>query len=411
MLAASRELVPGLAQVIRRCLTLAAIALAGAGSPSAAGAQAPASAGIEIAGVPALSFDADEGFGYGAIVELYDYGTGQVSPYLWTVQPTVVFSARGRRDFTLFLDAPGLLPTGWRLDAFVGIEKHVASPYYGLGNGTPYDESLDADDGPDPFYYRFGRTRASATFNAQRELVGPRLRALFGAGLVRTTVDPFPEDEGGTLYAAELGAAPVREWSNYVRAGLIWDSRDRESGPRRGVWTEILVQRVDEQFGADASYTRWTLTDRRYFSLTPALVFANRWLLQGVGEGAFVPDLFRVQTSFKQQEGLGGAKTVRGILKNRYAGRGLFVWNTELRWRAVDFTVAGRALHVVLSGFLDQGRVWSGGPRMGELVSDLHRGYGGGVRLGMGENFVAALDAGTSRDGGVPIYIGLGYLY
>jgi hemolysin activation/secretion protein len=140
-------------------------------------------------------------------------------------------------------------------------------------------------------------------------------------------------------------------------------------------------------------------------------VLAHRWLLQGVGSGAFVPDLFRVQTSFKQQEGLGGAKTIRGILKNRFAGRGLFVWNTELRWRAVDFALAGRAFHVVISGFVDQGRVWGGGPRLGELFSDLHRGYGGGVRLGMGENFVVALDAGTSSDGSVPIYIGLGYLY
>jgi outer membrane protein assembly factor BamA len=396
---------------MRAIFALAAILLFGPAGPAVAGAHTPQAAGIELAGVPALSFDADEGFGYGAIVEVYDYGTGLVSPYVWTMQPTAVFSARGRRDFTLFVDAPGLLPDGWRLDAFAGLEKHIASPYYGLGNGTTYDETLDADDGPDPFYYRFGRTRASATFNLQRELAGPRLRALFGAGLVRTTVDPFPEDEGGTLYADDLGTAPGREWSNYVRAGLIWDSRDRESAPRRGVWTEVLVQRVDEQFGADASYTRWTVTDRRYYALTPTLVLAHRWLLQAVGEGAFVPDLYRVQTSFKQQEGLGGAKTIRGVLKNRYAGRGMFVWNTELRWRAVDFALAGRAFHVVVSGFLDQGRVWAGGPRIGELLSDLHRGYGGGVRIGMGENFVVAFDAGTSAEGGLPIYIGLGYLY
>jgi len=37
------------------------------------------------------------------------------------------------------------------------------------------------------------------------------------------------------------------------------------------------------------------------------------------------------------------------------------------------------------------------------------RGFGG-VRLGMGENFVVAVDGGTSRETGLPIYIGLGYL-
>jgi outer membrane translocation and assembly module TamA len=65
--------------------------------------------------------------------------------------------------------------------------------------------------------------------------------------------------------------------------------------------------------------------------------------------------------------------------------------------------------HVVLSTFLDQGRVWDDGPRLDEVLSDLHRGWGGGVRVGMGD--VVALDAGTSRRGGLPIYIGLGYLY
>ncbi|NIP56686.1 MAG: hypothetical protein GWM92_01105, partial [Gemmatimonadetes bacterium] len=47
----------------------------------------------------------------------------------------------------------------------------------------------------------------------------------------------------------------------------------------------------------------------------------------------------------------------------------------------------------------------------GELLSDLHHGYGGGVRVGMGENFVVALDAGHSAQATLPLYIGLGYLY
>jgi outer membrane protein assembly factor BamA len=383
----------------------------GLGAAPALCAQTSQARGFEVAGVPAISFDSDEGFGYGAIVELYHYDAGSVGPYAWTVQPSVILSTRGRRDFTLFFDAPGLLPAGWRLDAFVGLERQIASPYYGIGNDTRYDAVLDDADGPDPFYYRFGRRRASLTANVQRELAGPRLRALVGAGLVRTTVDPFPRDEGGTLYAAELGPVGAEEWSNYVRGGLIWDTRDRESGPRRGAWTELLVQRVDRTLGADASYTRWTFTDRRYFSLTPDLVLAHRWLVQGVGSDVFVPDLFRVQTSFKQQEGLGGSKTIRGLPKNRYAGRSMFVWNAELRWRAADFTMAGRAFYVALSGFLDQGRVWQGRPRLDEIFADLHRGYGGGVRLGMGENFVLAVDAGTSRETGLPIYMGLGYLY
>jgi len=187
--------------------------------------------------------------------------------------------------------------------------------------------------------------------------------------------------------------------------------RDRETGPRSSVWTELLIQRVDDSFGADADYTRWTFTDRRYFSLGERVVFAHRYLLQGVGAGAPVHDLFEVQASFRQQEGLGGAKTVRGVLKNRFVGRGMLVWNAELRWRAADFPLFGRPSHLVLSVFLDQGRVWDGNVQLDELMTDLHRGFGGGVRLGMGENFTIAVDMGRSGEAGMPLYIGLGYLY
>lgn len=397
----------------RRPITLVAslsLVLSAAVPTRTAGQDWPTT-GFEFGILPALGFDADEGFGYGVLAELYEYGDGSLPPYRWALQPTAKFTSEGRRDVTAFLDAPHVLPSGWRLDAFVGVEKHVATPYYGVGNETPYLPELEAEEGPDPHYYRFGRSRRSATFTLQRPVGPTPLRALFGAGIVRTRVDPFPFDEGGTLFARDFGASEEIGWSNYVRGGLVWDTRDRQTGPRRGSWTEFLIQWVDESLGADESFTRWTFTDRRYVPLGDPLVLANRWLLQGVGEGAPVYELFRVQTSYKQDEGLGGGKTTRGVLKNRFLGRGMLVWNLEARWRALELRIADRDLHVVLSAFVDHGRVWSEEVRLGELLSDLHRGWGGGLRLGMGENLTLAVDVGYSAEAGMPIYLGMGYLY
>ena len=392
-----------------RWLLVALSVSVGAGYPGTGHAQ-QGPTGLEVGGLPALNFDSDEGVGYGALVELYQYGQGGLLPYVWSLRPTVFLTSRGRRDFTVFFDAPHWLSNGWRLDAYLGSKKQIATPYYGIGNATPYDETLEDDEGPNPFFYRFGRTRRSATFNLQRNVAETPLRWLVGAGLVRTSVLPVPENDGATLYE-NVSSTEQTAWSNYVRTGLVWDSRDRETGPRSGAWTELLVQRVDESFGADAGYTRWTFTDRRYFPLGERVVFAHRYLLQGVGAGAPAHDLFQVQTSFKQQEGLGGAKTVRGVLKNRFVGRGMLVWNAELRWRAADFLLVGKSFHMVLSAFVDQGRVWDGDVRLDELMTDLHRGFGGGVRFGMGENFTVAVDVGRSEEAGMPMYIGLGYLY
>ena len=44
--------------------------------------------GFDMGALPAINFDADEGFGYGAFAELYQYGDGTFAPYLWTLQPS-----------------------------------------------------------------------------------------------------------------------------------------------------------------------------------------------------------------------------------------------------------------------------------------------------------------------------------
>lgn len=366
--------------------------------------------GREYAGLPALNFDADEGFGYGVLLELYDYGPGGLEPYLYTLQPTIFRTTGGRRDYTLFFDSPHLLPAGWRIDAYLASEEQIASPFYGMGNQSVYHEALEDDD---PYFYRFGRTRVQLRVNTQRQLGWWGLRALGGFGVTHVSIDPVPYDSGSTLVESivEGGAVPSGYW-NYVRAGVVRDTRDREVGPRSGSWSELLVQRVDEALGSEADYTRYTATDRRYLSLAGGLVLASRVMVQQVAGDAPFYELFTVESSFKQQEGLGGAKTLRGVPKNRYVGKGLFLWNAELRWRAAEWRLVGKPFHLVLNGFVDSGRVWTEETiPVAEVLKDLHHGYGGGARVGMGDNFVVAVDGGTSAGSGLGLYIGLGYLF
>lgn len=364
--------------------------------------------GREIAGVPALNYNSDEGFGYGALLAVYDYGPRGAKPYRYTLQPTVFLTTGGRRDITVFFDAPTAIGAQWRLTAFAGDEKQSASPYYGIGNDSRYDKTLEAE--PNSRYYRFGRRQSRGTVDAQYRLGASALRLLGGAGAARTSIDPTP-DGRTTLLAQEIGASAPAGWSNYARAGVVWDSRDREVGPTRGRWAEVLVQRFDGSLGSDAEFTRSTLTWREYVSLSRRLVLAGRVLAQQVSGDAPFYELAFVQSSFKQQEGLGGLGTVRGLPKNRYLGKGLMVLNGELRWRAADMRLLRKPAYVVLSGFGDAGRVWSGAIRGSEVTQELHVGYGGGVRLGMGPNFLVALDVGHSAEATAPIYLGLGYQF
>ena len=392
----------------RTLLLLTLLLVAGFGQ--AAGQEPPPPKGWEFTGIPALNYDSDEGFGYGVVLQLYDYGPGGLLPYRTTIQPTAFFTTEGRRDLTIFLDAP-FLPGGWRFDAFLGVEKQISTSYYGPGNASTFDPLLE--EGENPFFYRFGRERKVLQVNLQRPIGGLPLRFLVGGQLEDIEIDPTPKNQGTTLLQTQLpsGGPLPGGASNSLRAGLIWDSRDRESGPQRGVWWEALVERVDEALGSERSYTRWTVSDRRYFTLFQGLVLANRLTLQNVtGDPPFYA-LTYVQSSFGGLEALGGAKSVRGVLRNRYFGEGVFFWNTELRWRAWDFRVLGRGAHLALIGFMDWGRVWEEGVDFSSLLSDLHLGTGGGLRFGLGPNFVIATDLAGSDEAGLQTYIGLGYLF
>jgi Omp85 superfamily domain len=371
----------------------------------------PAPTGREIVGLPALNFDSDEGFGYGALVEMYDYGRG-VRPYRFTLQPTVFLTTKGRRDVTVFFDAPELIGAGWRLSAFAGREQQLATPYYGIGNATPHDAALE--EGANPYFYRFGRTRLRATADVQHT-VAKHSRLLIGSGFSRSTIDLTPFDSGTTLLAVERGGvtpAPTRE--NYLRVGVIYDTRDQEIGATRGTWTEALVQHVTPMLGATSRYTRVTATLRHYVPVTRRVVFAQRFVLQDVDGEVPFHELATIQSSFKPQEGLGGASSIRGLPKNRYVGNALALSNSELRWHAADFKLNRKPSHLVFTTFLDAGRVWGGraegNVRSSTMTRGLHSGYGAGTRLGLGESFVVAVDGGHSSES-TAVYIGLGYLF
>jgi outer membrane protein assembly factor BamA len=364
---------------------------------------------VEFSGIPALNFDADEGMGYGAIVQFYGYD-GNPNVYRWTLQPTVFFTTEGRRDYTVFFDAPSRSDHPWRLTAFAGREQQLSTPYYGLGNQSVHSERLEG--GANHYYYRYGRDRLRAAADIQHAAFRPEIRFLVGAGASSEKIDLTPFDSGTTLLETQFGQRSLATGrTNFVRAGLTYDTRDREIGTHAGTWADVLVQRVDKSLGATNSYTRVTATYRHYAPLGDRLTFANRLLLQNISGDAPFYALSDVQTTQKSQDGLGGSSTVRGLPKNRYAGTGMFVSNNELRWRALDFTRGGRQSSLVFSAFYDTGRVWSDQVEFSSLLKDLHAGYGGGARLALGPSFVIAVDVGHSSQSTAPIYIGLGYMF
>src|ERR1043165_8925237 len=135
-------------------------------------------------------------------MQAYNYGHSGAKPYKALIQPLLFLTTKGRRDVSVFVDAPHFLPGGWRVGGYLGREQQLATPYYGIGNDVPYDST--AERAPNPYFYRYGRVGVRFNSDFQHTIRGP-LRGLAGFGLRTSSIDQTPFDSGTTLLATQTG--------------------------------------------------------------------------------------------------------------------------------------------------------------------------------------------------------------
>ena len=123
-----------------------------------------------------------------------------------------------------------------------------------------------------------------------------------------------------------------------VKLGLIYDTRDNEAAPNKGIWSEVLLM-VAPDFLSNTSngFTMLSAAHRQFFTLAPKkLVLAYRLSYQGtiIGKTPFyiLPYLFNSYALTTKPDGLGGSRTIRGVLRNRVVGEGAVNANVEMRW-------------------------------------------------------------------------------
>jgi hypothetical protein len=126
------------------------------------------------------------------------------------------------------------------------------------------------------------------------------------------------------------------------------------------------------------------------------------------------------------RDGLGGAKTLRGILRNRIVGEDYFFGNLEFRWKFIQTVIFNQNIYLALNTFSDLGMVTkkydfdiSGVPEESQFLfpddkEKLHVSYGAGLHIALNQNFVVAFNFGIAadkRDGDNGLYIGLNWLF
>jgi len=409
--------------------------------------------------LPAVSFDTDLGFQYGGLINLYQYGDGSRYPLY---DHSFYFEAsrytKGSGIYRFYYDSDYLFE-GKRVTVDLTYMPDQSYDFYGFNGYESVYNSNWEDDASSEYrsrmFYKMSQNLFRFKTDFQGAIGSDGWRWITGINLLNfdiSSVDvdrlnegqdeddllPSIDDEPG-LYEKyiEWGLISKDEADGgfipEVKGGFVYDTRDNRPNPMSGVWTEAVIMASPEFIGSESSFGKIALTHRQYFTLIPEdLSFAYRLGWQHTIWGS-VPFYYQTQVitsvmTGATSTGLGGAKSLRGIMRNRVVGDGMVFGNFELRWKAFYFNFINQSFYLGVNTFLDAGRTTSiieVEDRLPEIADnesdffdfgaeDLHVSYGLGLRIAMNRNFIIAADYGRaldSQDGDSGFYIGLNYLF
>lgn len=409
--------------------------------------------GWSFGAVPVIAYDTDIGFKYGALANVYHYGDGTLYPdYKHSIFFEWSRTTKGSGINQILYDSKHLIP-GIRVSGEFSYLTEQSLDFYGYNGYKAFYNKDFEDDSPDNTEYR-----SRMFYRQDRKLL--RLRADFGGNLKpqnlgwilgavyynvkldtvdidrlnegQSDEDKLPAINGG-LYGnyGTWGVTAQEQYlggqSTLLKAGLVYDSRDNEPNPMTGVWTDLLFL-VDPGIGDSYSYGKFAFTHRQYFTLLPdQLSFAYRLAYQGTLYGTtpsyMTPFIFNSGRS-TDRDGLGGSKTLRGIIRNRVVGEDMAFGNFEFRWKFLRTVYLNQNIYLALSAFTDMGIVTRDYEINTENVTEpiffpdtkegLHQSVGAGFRFALNENFVVAVDYGIAldkQDGDNGLYIHMNWLF
>lgn len=391
--------------------------------------------GYSFGPLPIVAYDADREFQFGGMLNIYNFGDGTNYPNpnsTWYIEVSAYTT--GNQKYVVSYDDKTLIP-GVRMAAAVRYLNDAALEFFGF-NGY---QSIYREDMPSGFY-RYSRNMFHFKADFQGEIVKNFYwEAGYHFNYIRTsgfTTDKYElENTLFDLYS-DWGIIPEDMKSGGIssalRVGLMYDSRDAESIPSRGIWAEAHYIFAPRFLGSSVFSNKLNVTFRQYVPLwKDRLVFAYRLNYQGFFGDApwYLMPFYTVVGPNYDYDGIGGFRTARGIMLNRVQGPQSGFFNVELRWRFVDFVLWKQNIGFALSAFCDGAAVLGNYALVNRtgLYSEefsrftdlsrrdrLHCAAGAGVRFIMNGNFIVAAEYAHSfnpQDGGGAFYLNTGFLF
>ena len=345
--------------------------------------------GWTILPFPIITFDTDLGVEFGLSATTVNFGDGKIYPkYYHMMSISGSIYTKGSATFLFSYDSDHLIK-GIKTLFDVAYLPDMAYDFFGYnGYEAVYNEKWRYDDNQEyrsRLFYKQRRKMLRVRTTFLKRINESNFKILFGAEFYSVQsssidIDRLNRGKDEHKKLPSIDSVPPLfdryiHWGiinedeksggvfSIVKAGIVYDTRDNEQVPMRGIWAEAtLIGAPQFMSSMQASFLKLSLYWRHYIPIVKdKLSFAYRLNYQGTIAGytpVYAQDFtFNSVSNGLYNEGLGGGKTVRGMVRNRTVGDAYVLGNFEFRWNVYEFVIFKQNIGFVLSGFFDTGRV------------------------------------------------------
>jgi hypothetical protein len=436
--------------------------------------------GTFITGLPRFEFDPIRGFGVGGNINLYFNKTQEdpffeYTPYRHKLNAEFFIFENGRVRYALNYDAPYIFDSPWRLRADLVVWEDPEAQYWGMGRSTlnplrfrdkttgvirnfnkiaDYEDNLSlaemASDGnyyTDHHFNQMHQDEVLVNALLERTFFGGKLRLMFGYEALFTRFQSF----GGKIAEEAFDVNTGQEveainnptlvdihlqdgtWDKFNLGGfnndgrylftsmigtaLIYDTRDFEPDPSKGVLLEYAQEFSAPWLGSDFSFLKYAViaqyfhTIHRWRNDKSRLTFAGAASFRHVF-GSNINFIELWDLSSQVEAGgvmlLGGERSIRGYREARFMAPTIGLVNLELRSRFYDFRMFNQHFTLGANVFYDFGTVWDSPSKMS--FTNWVGAPGLGARIGWNQSTVLRLDFAQSREGS-QFFFGFGHIF
>jgi outer membrane protein assembly factor BamA len=424
--------------------------------------------GTFITGLPDVSSDPVTGFGFGVSTNMYWNGKREnplfaYTPYLAKLKTNAAYYTSNARALSFSLDIPYYKGTRWRFKIDLKAQQNPTNLYFGLtektlgklslpsNENTTFDtykafdearqtirpaETAESQNGEigfvtDALSNRFKETEYMLNLKADYAIGNGKWRAMGGyeiqhlsystfEGLETDGIEPLTGKtitvpNGFSLLERDFQEGKISGikggWVSIIQTALIYDTRDFEPDPTKGVYFEIANEYSSKLIGSQFDFDKFFIQGRAFQKLPigKRTVLAGRL---GVGNifGNNAP-FFEYQDQWSPDgsiNALGGVGSLRGYRQNRFLARSMWFTNVELRVRLIETKIAKQLFGFSLAPFVDAGTVRD---RWQDLsFKNIKTSYGTGLRIAWNQSTILSLDYGRSKEDSL-LYFGIGQIF